>query len=72
MKKYSFFYHYNKPLSRATGSPKLTVHYKGVCHVVDSIECLVPTASRVRKTQPHVVIAGKGILRLENNKAILE
>jgi hypothetical protein len=55
---YSFWYHYNKPASRKFGSPKLTVHYRGQCLLVDDLDCSVRTFSRKRKTQPHVVIAG--------------
>ncbi len=54
-----FFYHYSKPASRAAKSPKLSLHYRGACHIIDSISCYVPTYSRNRKIQPHVVITGK-------------
>lgn len=59
MKKYTFFYHYNKPASRAAGRPRLTVHYRGKCMICDSLECLTRSESKIRKSQPHVVIAGK-------------
>lgn len=72
MKQYSFFYHYNKPASRAAGCPKLSIHFRKQCHIVDGIKCKVPTESKVRKTQPHVVITGKGNLRIENGIGILE
>lgn len=71
-KKYSFFYHYNKPASRAAGRPQLSIHYRGQCYIVDEVQCAVPTRSRVRATQPHIVICGKGTLRVENKKGILE
>jgi hypothetical protein len=72
MKKYSFFYHYNKPASAAAGRPQLSIHYRGQCHIVDELSCAVPTYSKIRKTQPHIVIAGKATLRVENRKGILE
>ena len=72
MRKYSFFYHYNKPASSAAGRPQLSIHYRGKCHIVDEITCAVPTRSKVRKTQPHVVIVGKGTLRVEDRKGIVE
>ena len=71
-KKYSFFYHYNKPASRVAGRPQLSIYYRGQCHIVDAVELRVNTWSKVRKTQPHVVICGKGTLRVEDKKGILE
>lgn len=56
---YSFFYHYNKPMSRKFGRNKLTIHRKGVCHLVDEVRCLVETKTKDNKTQPHCVIIGK-------------
>jgi hypothetical protein len=57
-KTYRFFFHYNKPASKAAGKPQLTLHHKKVCHIVDAIQCDVPCGSKINKTQPHVVIAG--------------
>lgn len=57
-KKYAVWFHYNKPYSRKFGVDKWTVHYKGVCHIVDSIKCYIPTFSKNRKTQPKVVMRG--------------
>lgn len=67
-----FWYHYNKPASRSAGCNILTVHFKGVCHLVKDIVCKVPTATRSRKTQPYCVIAGdaSGIL-VENETAYI-
>lgn len=56
--KTTFWYHYNKPASRKAGRNKLTVHYGGLCHIVDGIDINVRTYSRDRKTQPRCVIAG--------------
>jgi hypothetical protein len=58
-KSTKFFFHYNKPASRTLGSHKLSVHWKGVCHIVDSIDCKVPTRSKINKRQPFVVIEGR-------------
>ncbi len=55
----SFWFHYNKPASAKAGAPRLTIHWKGQCHIVESLDIKVPTSSRIRQTQPRVVIAGK-------------
>lgn len=55
----SFFYHYNKPLSQSRGVPTISLHFQNQCHFVDSLECSVPTKSRVSKRQPRFVMAGK-------------
>lgn len=66
MKPRIFFFHYNKPASRAAGRAKVSVHQGGVCHVVDNIECHVHTWGRLRTAkQPHFVMAGKGVLRVD-------
>lgn len=56
--KRRFFFHYNKPESAKAGTPKLSVHYKGTCFIVDHINCHVPTQSKIRSTQPRVVMQG--------------
>ena len=53
-----FWYHYNKPASRSTGQPTMTVHYRGVCHFVQHIDCKPPTKTRHRNSQPNIVITG--------------
>ena len=58
-KKYAFNYHYNKPASLLAGRNRLTVHHRNVCHIVDVVQCHVPTGSVDRKIQPRCVIAGK-------------
>lgn len=68
----SFFFHFNKPASRAAGKPKITVHHAGVCHIVDNVVCSVPTKGRVRKTQPVFVMTGRGKLRIEKGTAYPE
>lgn len=57
--KRSFFFHYNKPASRAAGENRLTVHWKGQCLIVRSLSCHVGIETRARKTQPRCVMAGK-------------
>lgn len=58
-KKYSFFYHYNKPISAKRGKPAISVHYRDTCLIVDNIICNVPTKGKINKDQPHFVICGK-------------
>lgn len=53
-----FNYHYNKPASKKAGYPKLTLHYKNTCFLVNKIICKVPTFSHNRKQQPHLIIKG--------------
>lgn len=55
----SFFFHYNKPASQRTGSPKISVHYNKTCHIVDNIICSVPTEGKINKRQPIFVMKGK-------------
>ena len=70
-KQYSFFWHYNKPASRAAGRNILSVHYRQKCHLVYDVECNVPLKTKTRKTQPHCVLVGKGVLRVVDNVAII-
>lgn len=55
----AFWFHYNKPASKTVGKPQITIHYKNECIIVDNLICNVPTLGRLRKTQPHWVVAGK-------------
>lgn len=68
----AFWFHYNKPKSRQAGHPVMTLHHMGACHFVRSIVCSVPVRSRERRTQPHVVIAGSGIVRIDGQTAFIE
>lgn len=54
-----FFFHYNKPATQRAGTPKMSVHWRGACHIVDNVVCNVPSQSKQRKRQPRVVMAGK-------------
>ena len=58
MKKFSFFFHYNKPLSQQRGRNVLSIHFKNACHFVEGLKCNVPIATRNRKTQPRCVMSG--------------
>jgi len=68
----AFWFHYNKPESRKRGKNVLTIHYRGVCHLVESIECNVPIKTRDRKDQPRCVMAGTGVLSIENDRARID
>ena len=68
-----FFYHYNKPASRAAKKPVISVHFKGTCHLVDNIICNVPTKGRIRKSQPYFVVCGKAKeITIEDGIAIIK
>ena len=58
MKKYRFWYHYNKPMSKKCGYPILTVHYRGRCLYATRIVCKVPTETHKRERQPRMVVRG--------------
>jgi len=53
-----FWFHYNKPASRREERNVLTLHWKGTCHRVHSVKCLVPVESHNRKTQPKCIMRG--------------
>lgn len=59
MTKRAFWFHYNKPASRAAGRPKITLHWRGRCYLVDNITCMTKCHGRIRKTQPRWVIGGR-------------
>lgn len=52
MRKYRFFYHYNKPHRR------MSVHFRGTCYIVDDVDCRVPCHTKHRDRQPHIVMEG--------------
>lgn len=68
---YSFFFHYNRPASQSSGSPKMTVHYRGQCHIVDHVICRVPVSSRRRSKQPRLVMAGRGRVAVKDSVATI-
>ena len=53
-----FWYHYNRQASASAGVPTLSLHYRGKCHLVRSLDVRCRTWSRVRTQQPRVVICG--------------
>lgn len=67
----AFWFHYNKPASKAAGHPVLTLHYEGACHLVRSVTCEVPTHTRERQRQPHVVVAGVGYAHFSGDHVVI-
>lgn len=67
----AFWFHYNKPEAQRRGHPVMTVHYKGVCHMVRHIECAVPVSTRERNSQPRVVMAGRGSIEFAEGTAYI-
>jgi len=59
MKPFSFFFHYNKPAALKAGRVQVSIHFKNACHIVDNVDCRVPTMGRIKKTQPRFVMSGK-------------
>jgi len=67
----SFWFHYNKPASKAAGRPVLTVHHEGQCTLVRHLVCHVPVRSRERNSQPHVVMTGRGTVMIDGETATI-
>lgn len=57
-RKYRFFLHYNKPLSKERRTHLWTVHFRKKCYIAENIECNVITESKTNRTQPYVVMQG--------------
>jgi hypothetical protein len=71
-RKSVFWFHYNKPASRAAGKPQVSIHYRGSCYVVDNIECDVPIWGHINKRQPYFVMKGKcSSMVIAKNRAIV-
>lgn len=66
-----FFFHYNKPASQSSGTPKISVHYRGKCHIVERLICKVPLSSQSRSRQPRLVMAGRGVARFDGPLAVI-
>lgn len=67
MKTYKAIMHFNKPGSR--NNTPWTVHFRGVCHVVAGIHCMVPMVSEWkpnRKDNPRAFFTAQ-ISKLEIN-----
>ena len=58
-KKYSFFYHFNKPATQRSGVVTMSVHVNKTCHLVQGIVCEVPASSKISARQPRFVMRGK-------------
>lgn len=52
IRKYRFFYHFNK-INR-----KMTVHFKKQCHIVKDVVCNVPCETKWNASQPRLVMRG--------------
>lgn len=52
MRKYRFFYHYNKI------AKKMTVHFRGECILADKLICEAKAESKRNKRQPYLVMQG--------------
>ena len=48
MAKYRFYFHYHKPASKIAGKPKLSIHFRDTCYLVDKIFCSVDIESKNR------------------------
>jgi hypothetical protein len=56
--KRRFFFHFNKPESKKQDRNVLTVHWRGNCIPVNSIDCQVATETHDRNSQPTCVVRG--------------
>lgn len=66
-RKYRFFYHYFKQ------KKKMSVHFKGQCHVVNDIQCNVPCETKWNTTQPNLIMRGFAKeLIIENGIAVIK
>lgn len=72
-KRYAFWFHYNKPASKEAGKMQWTLHYRGACHLIDGINCAVPTRSYPRNRQPLAVMLGKCVdVKIRNKVAYIQ
>ena len=70
MKKFKFFFHYNKLLSKQKGKPIISFHHHRTCYFVENLEINVLTKGEIRNKQPYFVIVGKANrIEIENNIA---
>lgn len=67
MKRYRFFYHYNKQHN------KMSVHFRKQCLIVEDVVCNVPCESKWNKTQPNLVMRGYAAdVVIENKRAYIK
>ena len=72
MKLYRYFFHYNKPASKAAGKPQLTIHFKNKCYIVDKITNYTTCESKNNPRQPFCVIQGMAYnVFIRKNHAII-
>lgn len=61
-----FYFHYNKP------AKKMSVHFKGKCHIVDDVHCTLPCETKHNKKQPYLVMRGwANRVKIINNWAFI-
>jgi hypothetical protein len=58
-------------MSKKMGKNILTIHYRKRCILVEDIECNVPIKTCHRKTQPHCVLCGRGVVTIVDKKAFI-
>lgn len=69
---YRFFYHFNKPMTLKKGEVIWSLHFRKKCYFVKNINCLVPTNTKINKTQPKGVVQGFCTdIKLEKDVAII-
>lgn len=72
VRKKSFFFHYNKPLSKKQNRPVISIHYNGKCIFVNNLVVSVPTHGKIKKTQPMFIVCGKcSDVLIEDNNGFL-
>lgn len=69
----SFYFHYNKPASLKAEKVQVSLHYSGMCYIVDNVDCRVPVKGRISVRQPRFVMAGKAnSININEGIAIIE
>lgn len=71
VKPKAFFLHFNKPASRKASEARWSIHQSGVCHIVKDFTLSTTVRPRYRKRQPICVLAGRGVIRIEGDSAII-
>jgi len=65
-KKYRFFYHFFKQKG------KMSVHFRGKCHIVDHVICEPECETHWRNSQPRLVMRGwASNVIVNNNQAVI-
>jgi len=71
MKPKAFFLHFNKPASRKASEARWSIHQAGVCHVVKDFTLSAKVKPRYRKRQPICVLAGRGVISVVGDTAVI-